>query len=237
MIFYYLEFLCEAIYISIDAGYRLYFERACDIGDQLIGRQVARILETKNPKYPVGSYVVGEFGWRTHTICNPLENPGRIPPYIIPNFGNHPKSLALGMLGLTGNTAYFGLNEICAPKVHELVVVSSAAGGVGFHVCQLAKIAGCRVVGLTGSEEKRKWLIDDLGVDAVVNYKNSNWKNEFLAAVPDGVDCYFDNCGGDISAFVLRNMNWYSRIAVCGSIADYNAESGNVAQCKKIFNI
>lgn len=130
------------------------------------------------------------------------------------------------MLGLTGNTAYFGLHEICAPKAGEVVVVSSAAGGVGFHVCQLAKISGCRVIGLTGTEEKMQWLKNELGVDVVINYKSANWKDEFSEAVPNGVDCYFDNSGGDISTFIITKMNELGRIAVCGSITGYNNEPG-----------
>lgn len=124
---------------------------------------------------------------------------------------------------MPGNTAYFGLLEICKPKEGETVAVSGAAGAVGTLVGQIAKMKGCRVVGFAGSKDKCDWLIKDLGFDAAINYKDGNLGKLLKEAAPNGVDCYFDNTGGEISATVLSQMNLFGRVSVCGSISSYNS--------------
>lgn len=181
-----------------------------------------RVLESKNAKVPVGAYVVGPFGWRTHTVYNPEKSTDAIKPYILPPIGDLPLSLSLGDLGMPGNTAYFGFLEICQPKEGETVVVTGAAGAVGSLVGQLAKLKGCKVVGFAGSDEKCDWLVKELGFDHVINYKKGNLAEELKKAAPDGVDCYFDNVGGEISNAVLHQMRDHGRIAVCGAISVYN---------------
>ncbi|XP_025829394.1 prostaglandin reductase 1 [Agrilus planipennis] len=215
------EFLAEAVYLSVDPYMRAY-EPRFQIGSSIIGGQVAKILESKNPEFPVGAYIFGSYGWRTHTV-GPIEGDEGMPrQYRLPDFAGHPYSLALGVLGMPGNTAYFGFLDLCKPKEGETVVVSGAAGAVGSIVGQIAKIKKCKVIGIAGSDEKGKWLTDELGFDHFINYKTSNVAQKLKEAAPNGIDCYFDNVGGEISSNVIHQMNKYGRISVCGAIASYN---------------
>ncbi|XP_018575690.1 prostaglandin reductase 1 isoform X1 [Anoplophora glabripennis] len=218
------EFLVEAIYLSVDPYMRAY--TACHkIGETNVGSQVGKILESKNPGYPAGQYVVGNFGWRTHSISKATVDAFGYKPTLVPNIGNLPLSLALGVLGMPGNTAYFGFLEICTPQAGETVVVTGAAGAVGSHVGQIAKIKGCKVIGVTGSDEKGKWLVEELGFDHFINYKTADLDKALDELAPEKIDCYFDNVGGEISSIILRHMNNFGRISVCGSISGYNNKS------------
>lgn len=122
---------------------------------------------------------------------------------------------------MPGNTAYFGFLNVCKPKEGDTVVVSAAAGAVGLHVGQIAKIKGCHVVGVTGSNAKGERLIKEFNFDAFVNYKSDTFKNDLEAATPNRIDCYFDNVGGELSSIILNRMNKFGRVAICGSIATY----------------
>ncbi|XP_048507859.1 prostaglandin reductase 1-like isoform X2 [Athalia rosae] len=216
------EYLVQAEYLSVDPYMRPYVYRF-PLGTTMIGSQVARIVESKNDKFPVGKLIVGNLGWRSHTIVGEKSNSGSNDvPYIIPNFGSLPPSLALGMLGMPGNTAYFGFIEICQPKAGETLVVSGAAGAVGSHVGQIGKILGLNVIGIAGTDAKCKWLKEELGFDHAINYKIQDIASALKEAAPNKVNCYFDNVGGDISSIVLNQMNNYGRISVCGSISVYN---------------
>lgn len=140
---------------------------------------------------------------------------------------------------MPGNTAYFGLLEICKPKEGETMVVSGAAGAVGSLVGQIGKIKGLRVIGIAGTDDKCDWIVKDLGFDVAINYKTANLEEELKKAAPNGVDCYFDNVGGEISSVVLNQMNEFGRISVCGSISAYNADVANyprVPDLAKLFN-
>lgn len=123
---------------------------------------------------------------------------------------------------MPGNTAYFGFLEICKPKPGDVVVVTGAAGAVGSLVGQLAKLKGCKVIGFAGNDEKCNWLKTELGFDHVINYKTANVSDALHAAAPNGVDCYFDNVGGELSSLIFRQMREYGRISICGSISSYN---------------
>lgn len=219
------EFLAEAVFISIDPFIRIHPQ---EVGNVVMGQQVARILESKSEHYAVGNYIVGFFGWRTHTISTPqLITPDhRLPEYLIKDMDDLPLSLPLGILGMPGNTAYFGFLDICKPKEGETVVVSGAAGTVGSHVGQIAKIKGCKVIGIVGSESKGKWITEELGFNYYINYKNQNLKEELIKCAPEGIDCYFDNIGGDMSSTIISTMKRFGRISVCGFISQYNLESG-----------
>ncbi|XP_050099331.1 prostaglandin reductase 1-like [Anopheles aquasalis] len=228
------EFLVEAEYLSVDPYMRPYMERY-PVGSVMIGGQVGKVTVSRNPAFPVGATVFGNFGWRTHTVVDPARYTGSNTPYVLPSFGSHPRSLALGVLGMPGNTAYFGFLEICKPQPGETVVVSGAAGAVGSVVGQIAKIKGCTVIGVAGSEAKCRWL-KELGFDATIDYRAvSDFGAALKAAAPKGVDCYFDNVGGTISAAVLQQMNLYGRISVCGTISNYNERRVQVDDPQREF--
>ncbi|KAJ8931538.1 hypothetical protein NQ314_015535 [Rhamnusium bicolor] len=217
------EFLAEAVYISVDPYMRIR-EPNLNLGDTFIGDQVAKVLESKNHKYPVGKYIVGHFGWRTHTVS---DGSGSIfgGTFVLPEFGNLPLSYALGILGMPGNTAYFGFLEILKPKVGQTIAITGAAGAVGSIVGQLAKAKGLTVIGVTGSDEKRKWLVDELGFDQVINYKTADLNKVLPEVAPKGIDLYFDNVGGEISNTILKHMNHFGHISVCGAISGYNEKN------------
>ncbi|XP_051172015.1 prostaglandin reductase 1-like isoform X1 [Leptopilina boulardi] len=221
------EFMIEAEYISIDPGMRQYSNLQA-IGDVMFGLQLGKIVVSKNSKFPVGERIRGWYGWRTHTIIDPnkWEKHDFISekPRVLPNFGELSPSIGLGILGMPGETAYFGLLEICQPKIGETLVVSGAAGAVGSHVGQIGKIKGLNVIGIAGSDEKCKWLVDELGFDYAINYKTQDLSEALKNAAPNGIDCYFDNVGGEISSAVIFQMNDFGRISVCGSISCYNSE-------------
>lgn len=213
------QVLCEAVYLSVDPYQRAYVY-VLKVGDTIPGSQVAKIVESRHPDFPVGRYLVGYWGWRDRSVVDPKEaTPGFPAPWLVPDLGDLPVSLALGVLGMPGNTAYFGLLNVCDPQPGEVVVVSGAAGAVGSHVGQIAKIKGCKVIGFAGSEEKCRWLEDSLGFDAAFNYKRTNVLRTLAEVVPEGVDVYFDNVGGDLSSDVISQMRKRGRISVCGSIS------------------
>ncbi|KAF5307610.1 hypothetical protein FQR65_LT06766 [Abscondita terminalis] len=217
------EFLAEALYWSVDPYMRPAAARL-KLGTPFIGHQVAKIIDSKSKEYREGTIVVGAFGWRTHTISDGRSNVSATPGvWKVPDLGDLPLSLAIGMLGRVGNTAYFGFLELCQPKQGETVVVSGAGGAVGSHVGQIAKIKGCKVIGITGSDEKGEWLVNELGFDCFINYKKPNFANTLTEYTPQGVDCYFDNVGGELSSTIISRMNKYGRVSVCGSISSYNA--------------
>lgn len=214
---------------------------ASKIQQSLFSLIYTRVLESKHPEFPKDAIVCGSFGWRTHTIFNPQTEKVSVPSYVLPSFGDLPISLALGTLGMPGNTAYFGFLEICQPKAGEVVVVTGAAGAVGSIVGQIAKFKGCQVIGVAGSDEKCKWLEEELGFDHTINYKTADVHAELKKAAPDGVDCYFDNVGGTISSIIINQMRDHGRISVCGSISSYNTPSSDwpkvpILQPKFIFN-
>jgi NADPH:quinone reductase len=188
------------------------------LNEVLNGGIVGEIIESKSNSFVKGDFVVGNLGWQDYSIVEGKEV-RKINPEIAPI------STALGVLGMPGLTAYFGLLDIGKPKPGETVVVSGAAGAVGMIVGQIAKIHGCHVVGIAGSDKKTKYLIDDLGFDAAINYKTVfNLRKELKDACPAGVDIYFDNVGGDISDAVISLINNYARIPLCGQISLYNEE-------------
>ncbi|KAK9886583.1 hypothetical protein WA026_017512 [Henosepilachna vigintioctopunctata] len=213
------EFLCESLYISVDPYQRCYAQK---VGDVALGILIARVIESKNPKYLVGNHVVVDYGWKTYHIHNGAPSMWGIPPIIIDENLDVPLSYFLGVLGHTGLSAYFGLLRICRPKPGETVIVSGAAGAVGSIAGQIAKIKGCKVLGVVGTNEKGLWITKELGFDGYINYKTENVSQALDVLAPEGIDCYFDNVGGTISSQILKHMKVYGRIAVCGSISNYN---------------
>ncbi len=188
-----------------------------EVGKPIFGGIVAQVKESKAEGYKAGDYVLGFLPWQQEIIVA-AAGLQRIDSTIAP------LSYYLGILGMPGLTAYFGLLDIGKPKKGETVVVSGAAGAVGMVVGQIAKINGCHVVGIAGNDEKVNYLLNELKFDSVINYKTtSNIASAIEKACPSGVDVYFDNVGGPISDAVIENMNGSGRIAVCGQISLYNA--------------
>lgn len=180
---------------------------------------VAEVVESQNDQYKVGDFVTGSLDWKEF-------QPSSGKNLLKVDNGAAPLSNYLGVLGMTGLTAYFGLTEIGKPQKGETIVVSGAAGAVGSVVGQIAKIFGCRVVGIAGSEEKVEMLKTKFGFDAAINYNTTeNMTKAISEACPDGVDIYFDNVGGTISDSVHSNINQLGRIVVCGAISAYNDTS------------
>uniref|UniRef100_A0A336LIG0 Prostaglandin reductase 1 n=1 Tax=Culicoides sonorensis TaxID=179676 RepID=A0A336LIG0_CULSO len=218
------EFLIEAEYISVDPYMRVFDVKPLNT---MIGDQVSKVIQSKNTKYPVGTFVFAQTGWRTHTIINPKDSSFLEQNFykLDYDFGKHPRSLAVGTCGMPGNTAYFGFLEICKPKAGEVLVVTGAAGAVGSLVGQIGKLKGLTVIGFAGSDEKCEWLKNELNFDYVINYKTDNCEAKLKEAAPDGIDCYFDNVGGALTSIILRQMRLFGRISVCGAISGYNNDT------------
>jgi NADPH-dependent curcumin reductase CurA len=187
-----------------------------EIGEVMIGGTAGEVVESKNPKFKPGDKVAGMLGWQQYGLSD-----GKGLNKV--DASRVPLSAYLGVLGMPGVTAWVGLLDICQPKSGETVVVSAASGAVGSVVGQIAKLKGCRAVGIAGGKAKCDYVTGELGFDACVDYKAGRLNEDLKAAVPDGVDCYFENVGGEILDAVLRRMNPFSRIAVCGLISQYNA--------------
>ncbi len=217
------EALVRARYLSVDPYMRgrmragESYAEPWDVGAPLQGGVVGEVVEPNGTGLETGNLVVGDLAWADH-VAAPAHELTRV------DVGDLPASTALGVLGMPGRTAYFGTREVAEPRPGDTMVVSAAAGAVGSVVGQLAKMAGARVVGTAGSEEKIEWL-RDLGFDAAFNYRAQDDYDAALAEVaPDGVDVYFDNVGGPITDAVFDHLNTDARVAVCGQIALYNAE-------------
>ncbi|KAK9886585.1 hypothetical protein WA026_017514 [Henosepilachna vigintioctopunctata] len=215
------EFLCETVYLSVDPYQRAH---RMNIGDTILGHQVAKIIESKSSRFPPGRHIVGYYGWKTHHIYEEsVVAAMALPPWLIPeDYNDIPLHYFLGVLGIPGISAYFGLLKIAQPKYGETVVVTGAAGAVGSVVGQMAKIKGCRTIGVVGTDLKGEWITNDLGFDGYINYKKDNFAGALKELAPKGVDCYYDNVGGEISSQIIKQMNVYGRISVCGAISGYN---------------
>ncbi|MBM7662072.1 NADPH-dependent curcumin reductase CurA [Bacillus mesophilus] len=218
------EVLIKSLYISVDPYMRgrmsdaKSYAQPYKVGEPFVGGIVGKIVESKNDKYQEGGYIEGRLDWAEFNVSDG-SNIRRLDPELAPI------STSLHVLGMPGLTAYFGLLHIGQPKEGETVVVSGASGAVGTIVGQIAKLKGCRVVGIAGGEEKCAFLTDELGFDAAINYKStSNLREALKEACPNGVDVYFDNVGGDVSDAVLTLINFQARIVICGQISQYNLE-------------
>lgn len=215
------QLLIKIEYISLDSAMRGWLNDAksyiepVQIGDVMRAGTVGQVLESKHAKFAVGDYVCGHDGVQSYAVSDGTglykvdANLAPLPYY-------------LGVLGMPGMTGYFGLLKTAMPKAGETVVVSGAAGAVGSVVGQIAKIKGCRVVGIAGGSEKCKFLVDELGFDGAIDYKNDNVKKALKQACPNGVDVFYDNVGGDILDDVLGQINLHARIVICGAISQYN---------------
>jgi hypothetical protein len=216
------EILCRTIYLSLDPYMRgrmnegRSYARPVELGQVMVGGTVGQVVESRHPAFAPGDFVLGYDGWQEYAVSKGV-GMRKLDP------AQAPISTALGVLGMPGLTAYVGLLDIGRPRPGETVVVSAAAGAVGSAVGQIAKIKGCRAVGIAGSADKCAYVVRELGFDACVNYKTGDFPSALQAACPSRVDIYFDNVGGDVLKAVLRIINVNARIPLCGIISQYNA--------------
>lgn len=215
------EMLLRTIYLSLDPYMRGRMSTArsyatpIEIGDVMVGATVSEVVESKLDGFAEGDIVLSGNGWQEYAISD-----GRAVRKLNP--ADAPITTALGVLGMPGFTAYVGLLDHGRPQQGETVAVSAASGAVGQVVGQLAKIQGCRVVGIAGSDDKCRYVTDELGFDAAVNYKQADFGQQLAAACPDGIDVYFENVAGPVLEAVLPLFNEFGRMPVCGTIAYYN---------------
>jgi len=222
------QMLTRTIYLSLDPyqwGRRKSGAEA--VGDVCHGRTVAQVLESRLAGYREGDYVFNTNGWQTHGLTGDGIS---VFTYMFPRKldpAAAPISTAVGVLGMLGLTAYAGITVQCAPRPGETVVVSAASGGVGQVAGQIAKLAGCRVVGVAGRAEKCAFVAGELGFDACVSHLDPNLRSALAAACPDGVDVYFENVGGSTFDAVLPLLNRDARISLCGLVSQYGRVGGN----------
>ena len=218
------ELLVKVLYLSLDPAMRGWMNEGksyiapVGIGEVMRAGAVGKVVASKHPGFAVGDFVSGAFGVQEYALSN-----GKGVTKVDTRFAALP--VYLGTLGMPGMTAYFGLLDIGRPKEGETVVVSGAAGAVGTVVGQLAKLKGCRVVGIAGGADKCKYIVDELGFDAAIDYKSEDVKKALRTHCPKGVDVYFDNVGGDILDAVLTQLAFRARIVICGAISQYNNTS------------
>jgi len=216
------EVLVRTLYMSVDPYMRGRMRDAesyaepWEVGDVMRARAVGEVVESNHHGYEPGDVVTGNLYWGEYAVAGGHE----LTP-VDPDLA--PISTYLGVLGMPGQTAYFGLLDVGDPNPGDTVFVSGAAGAVGSVVCQIAKLNGCRVVGTAGSDAKIEWLTEDLGVDEAINYKEADVRSAVKDATPEGVDVYFDNVGGPVTDAVFTRLNVRARVAVCGQIDQYNA--------------
>ena len=214
------EVLVKNLWLSLDPYMRgrmsdtRSYVKGVDIGEVMVGQTAGEVVESKNSALKPGDKVLTQLGWQLY---------GTTKEAFKVDAARVPLSYYLGVLGMPGMTAYFGLKEIGQPKPGETVLVSAASGAVGSVVGQLAKLWGCRAVGIAGGREKCDYVKNELGFDVCVDYKAGRLREDLKEACPKGVDVYFDNVGGEILDLALARMNLFGRLVVCGTISDYNA--------------
>ena len=215
------EILVKNYWLSLDPYMRgrmnavKSYTKYVEIGEVMTGGTVGAVIESNNPKFKIGDHVVGSLGWQNYATSNG-EGLAIVDTKIVP------PAAYLGVCGMPGVTAWIGLLEYCAPKAGETVLVSAASGAVGGVVGQLAKLQGCRAVGIAGGPKKCEYAVKELGFDACVDYKAGKLIDDLKAACPGGVDNYFENVGGEVMDAAFRVLNPFSRVALCGLISDYN---------------
>jgi NADPH:quinone reductase len=217
------EVLVRNLWVSVDPYQRgrmstqRSYARGLELGDVMTAHAVGEVVESNDGRYSPEDLVVGQLGWQDYGVARG-GSLRKLPEEL------DPATLALHVIGATGFTAYFGLLDVGRPRPGDIVVVSGAAGAVGQVVGQIAKLTGCRTVGIAGGPEKAADLRDHYGYDAGLDYKSGDLRAALKEACPDGVDVYFDNCGGDISQAVFSRLNVGARIAICGQISQYNLD-------------
>jgi len=233
------QFLVKQKYISLDPAMRGWLRDAksyippVQIGDVMRAGSAGTVIASNNSKFPVGTDVAGYGGVQQYAIGDENAARGWYPI----DTSLAPMPTYIGTLGMPGMTAYFSFLEVGKPKEGDTVLVSGAAGAVGGVVGQIAKIKGCRVIGIAGSDEKCQYLIDELGYDEAINYKTENIHAALKRTCPKGIDVYFDNVGGEILDAALARLRMYARVVICGAISQYNNEDGIVQGPKNYLSL
>lgn len=215
------EILVRNLYLSFDPAMRGWMEDRpsyippVQIGEPMRAGSVGQVAESKHPDFEKGDFVQGMLGWQDFAVASPNQGVTKLPE-------GTPLTWPLGVLGITGLTAYFGMLDLCKPKEGDVVVVSGAAGATGSVAAQIAKLKGSRVIGIAGGAEKCGWLTGKASLDAAIDYKNENVSQRLAELCPEGVDAFFDNVGGEILDAVLGRLARNARIALCGGISSYN---------------
>jgi NADPH-dependent curcumin reductase len=231
------EALVRVLYLSLDPTNRIWmsdreqYMPPVEVGEVMRGGGIGRVVESNSSRYKVGDRVTGMTGWQDYCLADESLHAMRVLPAELPV----PLPTMLGACGMTGLTAYFGLLDLGRPKAGETVVVSAAAGAVGSVAGQIAALKGCRTVGIAGGPEKCRHLLEELGFDAAVDRKATDWKEQLIAATPDGVDVNFENVGGEIMQAVMARMNLFSRMPLCGLISGYNSAAPMLGDFSRIL--
>ena len=216
------EALVRTLYLSLDPAIRVWmngidtYVPGIHVGDAMRAGALGEVVASRNPAYNEGDLVLGMMEWADYFLARP----GADPLTALPR--RDPVTAYLSVLGVTGLTAYFGMLEVGQPNEGETVVVSGAAGATGSVAGQIAKIVGCRVVGISGGPEKRGWVTDELGYDACIDYKSEDVSARLRETCPDGIDVFFDNVGGEILDAVLEQISLHARVVLCGAISQYD---------------
>lgn len=220
------QFLVKTVALGFSPAQRAYlmgedsrFHEPIEIGDVMRGRGVGCVVASKNPEFKEGEVIACSTGWQDYSVQSGDQSGLLVKTLQKVNKPQAPLYLHLGILGSSAFSAYFGLLDIGKPQAGETVVVSSAAGGVGSIVCQIAKIKGCKVIGIAGGSDKCQWLKDYLGVDETIDYKNDDIEQKLKTFCPKGIDIYFDNVGGEILDLALKNIAIKGRAVICGMIS------------------
>ena len=217
------EVLARTLWTSVDPYQRgrmseaRSYAKPVEIGDVMTAQSVGQVVASNDSRYARGELVVGQLGWQDYAVARG-GSLRKLSPAL------EPETLALHVVGATGMTAYFGLLDVGRPKPGDTVVVSGAAGAVGQVVGQIAKLSGCRAVGIAGGAEKKADLVETYGYDIAIDYKSDDVRAALKDACPNGVDVYFDNVGGQVSAAVHSRLNVSARIAICGQVSQYNEQ-------------
>lgn len=216
------EFLARVEYVSVDPAMRTWMNAGrsyvppVEIGDVMRAGAIGRVIESRHPDYATGSQVFGTFGVQRYAVSD-----GRDVTPVDTRLA--PAPVHLGALGISGLTAYFGVLDVGRPQPDQTVVVSGAAGSVGSIAGQIARIKGCRAVGIAGGEDKCRWLVEELGFDAAIDYKAGDLRGQLRTHAPDGIDVFFDNVGGATLEAALSRLARGARVVICGAISQYNA--------------
>ncbi len=230
------EVLVQTLYLALEPAMKGWMENRSDyvapmkIGDVMRGNGTGRILESNNPDLPVGTVVAGAWGWQEYAVVGGKSSPVHALPEGLPI------PTAMALLGTTGLTAYFGMLDVGEPVAGDAVLVSGAAGATGSVAGQIAKLKGCRVVGLAGSQEKCDWLVNELGFDGAINYRDDDVNAQVKELFPKGINVFYDNVGGEILDIALANLAQHARIVICGGISRYNL-TGEIPGPKNYFNL